>query len=468
VPLPVPQPVPAIVPVNVQPKTYQQIRIESILQQILAHARTVCTNYTPPLQRNIWGLVDLTDRYKHDTAARAEVTAAAYVARIGRSEQLQRTVEFKTKIMNIIDVSGMTEVVVGKPGRSLEVYDMPVGPDQTHRFIDDFCPIDGSIQLNLQNMRKNTYIQKYSSDDKVFTEYSQIYDDLANHTKCELMRLRGSGETKDNSLFVSNIEAKHTTSTTAVLRMNRIVSSMIGFTNSTQVPVIELRRWDDTIHRDIGGFGRTGVQLHIKAALAITPYQDEIGWSGAIDLMLAHSLGMSLWVGFNLKDAEMKLSHTQLATIKGHLDVLSGTRALKNAGIPLEFVWQHPGQIVKSPPGVPSAHMVITMGDYIEHLTTKNAYTDSGIRDCLSFYAKHAIIPSNGGEATRHVLPVLCMQAVGHKLGLEDEMVRVVMAVYRGGDNNLSSGTMQPCCVCNKLCDLALMCGYCPLCLYPQ
>jgi len=95
----------------------------------------------------------------------------------------------------------------------------------------------------------------------------------------------------------------------------------------------------------------------------------------------------------------------------------------------IEYVFQHPGQLVSSPPGNGSAHLVISNGIFMTQLAWNLSYTMTGAIECLSFWGEQSsdrdfghLSFDNGSQATRTVIPLFTMEEAGYNLSLADKL----------------------------------------------
>jgi hypothetical protein len=200
--------------------------------------------------------------------------------------------------------------------------------------------------------------------------------------------------------------------------------------------------WDQVLtNHPISGFGAQGAQLYIKAGFAITPLHDELGWSCALNYMTHASQGIALWIGLNLPKVVQNqvMTHEELVHYMEHDNVLEFIATLVNRlesnkmcgnDIDLCYCWQYPGQMVSSPASDGCAHLVISMGDYIEQIALNDFATPNGIKACLDFWSTTPRVSYNSGLATEEILPCMWLQdKLGYDLGLHHRIQQIKRAI---------------------------------------
>ncbi len=189
---------------------------------------------------------------------------------------------------------------------------------------------------------------------------------------------------------------------------------------------------DHVFSPPLSGFGIAGLQGYLKKETCITFSHDELGWSSALNYMNRESVGCTLWIGFGMHALKQKFSLFEIDEM-----LSEGETSVFNVGVfldklierdvPLEYLFQKPGQLVSSPAGTGSAHLVIADGPYLFQLAWNHGFLPSGIRDCLTYWEEQHrvwqhVTASNGSMATRSVLPLHTMQLAGYDIGLHDRM----------------------------------------------
>jgi len=188
---------------------------------------------------------------------------------------------------------------------------------------------------------------------------------------------------------------------------------------------------DDVFGMVVPGFGCRGVQVFLKQGLCVTMLHDEIGWCSALNYMSIRSRGAALWLGLNMHKASVKLSKDDLrrlinATSFNLSDFLSKLRKL---GLSPSMQLQTPGTCIYSPNGTGSAHIVLTVGSWVEQVAINYSLSPSGLRAANMFWEYVDPLLHNSALATRCVLPLLWLQEQkGWELGV-GEQLRVLRAL---------------------------------------
>ena len=181
----------------------------------------------------------------------------------------------------------------------------------------------------------------------------------------------------------------------------------------------------------LDGFGIQGLQLYIKHGASITWLHDEILWCAALNYMLKHSIGCTLWIAVGLNDLKQTLSMMQIDDLlripANNVKVGKLLDTLIESNAHIEYVFQKPGQYISTPPGVGAAHLVISNGPLLSQLAWNISFTIPGALGCLSFWGdRHSIFghvsPDNGSMATPTVVPLYTMQQNGYDFNLKDKI----------------------------------------------
>jgi hypothetical protein len=260
-----------------------------------------------------------------------------------------------------------------------------------------------------------------------------------------------SSELQDPHMIYPRLLAAHAQATAALAQPNTVLETPIDPASHLFVPTVALhglrrqlqelgqllqkfyqervRRSASEIMYDyiftppIDGFGVKGLQIYFKRGFCITWIHDELLWSSALNFMMPNSVGAALWIGIGLHCLKQYLNMTQIDIwfARQNPDILEVGKLLDvliATGIPIEYVWQHPGQLVASPPGGAAAHLVISYGVFATQLAWNFSCNLVDMTPCLSFWGEpHTgrdfdhYYQYNGSMATRTVLPLMTMQA---------------------------------------------------------
>ena len=166
----------------------------------------------------------------------------------------------------------------------------------------------------------------------------------------------------------------------------------------------------------------------------MTWLHDGLLWCSALNYMMRESIGCSLWIAIGLHDLKQVMSVSEMDTIfrrpQGKKDIMKMGELLDTLvekKIYMEYVIQHPGQGISSPPGSGAAHLVYADGILMSQLAWNYSFTMPGAIDCLSFWGGHEnthghLSLNNGSMATRSILPLYSMQENGYDFNLADQM----------------------------------------------
>ena len=186
----------------------------------------------------------------------------------------------------------------------------------------------------------------------------------------------------------------------------------------------------------LDGFGVNGVQIYFKHGICVSWLHDEILWMAALNYMMKSSIGVALWIAIGVNDYKQTKSlmdiHDLLMRPKMNImDVGKLLDTLIQSNTRIEYVFQRPGQLVSSPPGIGAAHLVIADGLFMSQLAWNTSFTGDGAIQCLSFWGEHQtnrdfghLSLDNSSMATRTVLPLYTMEENGYTLGLMDKLNR--------------------------------------------
>lgn len=118
-------------------------------------------------------------------------------------------------------------------------------------------------------------------------------------------------------------------------------------------------------------------------------------------------------------------------------------KTLLNAGVPLYYVVQTPGDIVVSPASTRgAAHMVFSYGD-LTQVAWNHSFTVDAWRSCLGMY-KGINEERNSGAATRRVIPCLRIQHhLGLDLGLKEDIYAQLATIHVAEENGLIANVVR-------------------------
>ena len=113
-------------------------------------------------------------------------------------------------------------------------------------------------------------------------------------------------------------------------------------------------------------------------------------------------------------------------TKRNTMEVGSLLDSLIKSGTHIEYAWQHPGQLVSSPPGNGAAHFVYSYGTLMTQIAWNYSFTIPGAIQCLSYWGvddnhDHLAL-GNTSMATISIIPLYPMQLQGFELGLMDRI----------------------------------------------
>jgi len=268
---------------------------------------------------------------------------------------------------------------------------------------------------------KTSAVEHKDIDSKWERAFSSIQSPSSNQASVEMV----VGDLKRRSLFIPNIDL-HTLPSAASRYLENVSREVEGVIHAKARPRSrEEKKWDrNALPWNIGGFGSHASQLYIKSGLSVTKLHDEIGMSSAANYMFKRSSGVALWIGLNLVELNEHMSKEDIQDLMDSsdcADLLGRLYQLRKLPLspPLHvsFCWQTPGTIVYSPPSNGSAHIVVTVGSYVEQLAFNHSFTPNGIRQCLDFWQDSPSVEFNCGRATERVLPLLWMESRGLSVG---------------------------------------------------
>jgi len=150
--------------------------------------------------------------------------------------------------------------------------------------------------------------------------------------------------------------------------------------------------------------------------------------------MTSRSRGAALWVGLNMHKASVKWSKTKIRSL---IDARSFNLAdfltqLEKSGLQPSMQVQLPGTCIYSPSGRGSAHIVITVGEWVEQVAINHSFSPQGLVRATAFWDGAEPLLHNSALATRCVVPMMWLQKhkKGFELGLE-EQIRVIEALVK-------------------------------------
>jgi hypothetical protein len=223
----------------------------------------------------------------------------------------------------------------------------------------------------------------------------------------------------------------------------------------------------------LDGFGVMGLQIYFKNGYCIAWIHDELLWSSALNYMSKNSVGCALWIGIGLHDLKQKMhmmeiddwfkrDQPDLMKIGELLDALiaSNTR--------VEYLFQRPGDMISSPPGMGAAHIVVTYGLFLTQLAWNFSLSLNDAITCLSFWGEERtdrqfghLYTDNGSMATRSTLPLYTMEGYHYPFNLTDKMKE-----YKSNIERLQQRKHKFRIKIMTIKDKHL--AYCPECLYRQ
>ena len=184
----------------------------------------------------------------------------------------------------------------------------------------------------------------------------------------------------------------------------------------------------------LDGFGIEGLQVYFKHGYSISWIHDELLWLAALNYMAKSSIGAALWIAIGLHDLKQKWDIIQISEwfVRVKPDLMQvGTLldALCASGTRIEYVVQHPGELISSPPGIGACHIVIADGLFITQLAWNLSFNLPDAITCLSFWGEthtnrdfgHVHL-DNGSMATRTVIPLYTMDQAGYAFNLIDKI----------------------------------------------
>ena len=184
----------------------------------------------------------------------------------------------------------------------------------------------------------------------------------------------------------------------------------------------------------LDGFGIEGLQVYFKHGYSISWIHDELLWVSALNYMAKNSIGAALWIAIGLHDLKQKWDIIQISEwfVRENPDIMQVGElldALCASGVNIEYVVQHPGQLVSSPPGAGACHLVIADGLFITQLAWNLSFNLPDSITCLSFWGEthtgrdfgHVHV-DNGSMATRAVIPLYTMDQAGYAFNLIDKI----------------------------------------------
>ena len=195
---------------------------------------------------------------------------------------------------------------------------------------------------------------------------------------------------------------------------------------------------DDVLKFVIPGFGTRGTQLFLKIGLCVTILHDEIGWCSALNYMTVRSRGCALWIGLNMHKASAKWSKERLRSLINArtFSLTDFIHQLKRSGLQPSMQLQYPGTCIYSPQGRGSAHIVITIGSWVEQIAINDGLSPSGLVGAMHFWDGLEPLLHNSALATRPVIPLMWLQEVkGWKVGMEDQL-RVMKAIAKQAETD--------------------------------
>jgi hypothetical protein len=171
----------------------------------------------------------------------------------------------------------------------------------------------------------------------------------------------------------------------------------------------EERAVDDTFGLVVPGFGCEGTQVFLKIGLCVTMLHDEIGWCSALNYMTVRSRGCALWIGLNMHKASVKWSKDRLRNMihEKKFNLAHFMAEARKAGLQPSMQVQLPGTCIYSPSGRGSAHIVITMGSWVEQIAINHSLSARGLNEAMGFWEGVEPLLHNSALATRCVVPLL-------------------------------------------------------------
>lgn len=129
--------------------------------------------------------------------------------------------------------------------------------------------------------------------------------------------------------------------------------------------------------------------------------------------MSIRSRGAALWIGLNMHKASVKLSKDDLRRIINatSFNLSEFLAKLRKLGLSPSMQLQTPGTCIYSPNGTGSAHIVITIGSWVEQIAINYSISPGGLRRANAFWEHVDPLLHNSALATRCVLPLLWLQS---------------------------------------------------------
>jgi hypothetical protein len=120
------------------------------------------------------------------------------------------------------------------------------------------------------------------------------------------------------------------------------------------------------------------------------------------------------------EDGVAKFDLRQLLDMTDFKEVI---QLLGDANVRMELVVQKPGYAVYTPPGQCSAHFVVWLGEYGEHMAWNYSTTDQGFLDCERVWSDYQHQDGNSGLDTQRNISKLWLQhQAGRQMGMDKEM----------------------------------------------
>ena len=174
-------------------------------------------------------------------------------------------------------------------------------------------------------------------------------------------------------------------------------------------------RWRDS-RTVISGFGGDGAQLYDKRGLGAAKLHDELGWSCAANVLVADRTrdphgGASIWVGVTrLQLLEAGYVNNDIIKFHKRLDFRNMISEWLTKGVKVCYCVQRVGDLVISPPGNGSMHIVLSVGDLLQ-VSINHGFTLSGYNRCMDAWSNiSAKVFYNSGLATRNIIGRQYMQ----------------------------------------------------------
>ena len=227
------------------------------------------------------------------------------------------------------------------------------------------------------------------------------------------------GSVKHNIMFANtsreNIKAQYMPWWEGnVCHIGKLIENVVDQHPWTHEP--DYVRWRDS-RRIISGFGGHGAQLYDKRGFGAAKLHDELGWSCAANVLVTDRTrdpngGASVWIGVTrAKLLEAGYRNSDIVKFHKRLDFKDMVTEWLGNGVKVCYCVQRVGDLVISPPGNGSMHIVLSVGDLLQ-VSINHGFTVSGYNRCMDAWSNIAAkVFYNSGLATRNVIGRQYMQS---------------------------------------------------------